>query len=121
MLNAEPSRQDNIKTKIMSRLKVDNRQKTGRAALGSKFTASGIKAEPDPRQMQRLFRLSPQQLAYACTLQPFLITPTEPFASLNMEYQVLYIPLRPPLAEEEKLSRKVVKCRQISYAPMVGS
>lgn len=32
----------------------------------------------------------------------------------NAEYQVLYVPLRAPLSEEEKMDRKVVQGRRIT-------
>ncbi|KXN90477.1 Zinc finger with UFM1-specific peptidase domain protein [Leucoagaricus sp. SymC.cos] len=82
------------RVKIMSHLKVKLPKKD---KTPDGFHSKELhQKEPDPRQVLKAFRLTPQQLA------------------AHVEYQVLYVPQRPPLTEAEKNARKVVKCERIT-------
>ncbi|KAJ3572815.1 hypothetical protein NP233_g2834 [Leucocoprinus birnbaumii] len=89
----QESEDRNKKPKLMSyfHMKKPKKDKSFRG-----FNFQNRKTEPDPRQVQRAFKLTSKQLA------------------ANIEYQVLYVPLRAPLNDREKLDRKVVKGRRIT-------
>ncbi|KAF5358071.1 hypothetical protein D9756_001749 [Leucocoprinus leucothites] len=90
----QESRDSSKKAKLMSHLKAKNSKK-GKSSRGFTFQ-SDRKAEPDARQVQKAFKLTPKQLAS------------------KAEYQVLYVPLRAPLSENQKLDRKIVRGRRIT-------
>ncbi|KAF7778891.1 hypothetical protein Agabi119p4_3236 [Agaricus bisporus var. burnettii] len=92
------------KPTILSYLKLTHRRKKDKVVRDSKLVNEKRKAEPDapdPNQLQRVFKLTFQQLLS------------------NKEYQVLYVPLRTPLTKEERLSRRVIRCRRISCESMI--
>lgn len=67
----KPPQDSSTKTNIISRLKVTKPRKEGKSSGSADPINPGRKAEPDLRQVQRAFVLTPQQLVYVPIFSPF--------------------------------------------------